>query len=110
MTELDVTWGRAARVYWSFVWRTILFMIPFGLVISLIVMFLASIHILPEAHRWMIQIVGMPFGVLLGIYITKRVLSASMSDFRIALVAVPKGGGAQQIASADGPTGGGLAA
>lgn len=96
MIELEVTWGRAARIYWAFIWRGFLYMIPlfFFFIIVGIIMRIGG-HTPLEGNRLITQVFAMLCGIPIGIYIVKQVLLEQMSNFRIALISVDTVGSAQ---------------
>ena len=99
MTQLDVTWLRALKVFWSLLWRMALCVPPAALLS--IVVYDASLELLlSRAETWQIQAestlllalgpLGLGAGVLLGTWLTKVVLKKAYSDFRIVLEGPPK--------------------
>jgi hypothetical protein len=87
VTELPVTWGRAARVYWAFFWRGVVFLIvPLAVVGFFFGIALAGNGIAPEKHLWKLQTVLFPLSVLVAIWIMKDILASPMGKFRIVLV------------------------
>ncbi len=87
INEIDVTWGRAAKVWWSLLWRSILFAGVAGFVVGVIVGIVGAIA---GASREAVSVVsafaGLGLGVPIGIWVVKLILSKNFSDFRVALV------------------------
>ena len=88
--ELEVTWGRALRVWWAFFWRNLV-----GIVIAVLLsavigallnVVLSAAGVAPET----VSRVAMPFGVMLGIAASvvpiKLILGRGFGDFRLVLV------------------------
>ena len=84
---LEVTWGRAARVWWSFMWRTIVFAALAGGVIGFVTGgILGAAGASSQAISGIVTWLGLAIGIPVGIWVTRIVLRKSWSDFRIALV------------------------
>lgn len=95
MSELEMTWGKATQIYWSMMWRTLLYvMLPAGMVGFVVGFFLAIKQIPAEPHIWKLQLAILPFAVFMGIWIIKKVLSDPIFGYRIVLVARDKSGAA----------------
>ena len=88
--SLDVTWGRAARVWWSLIWRGALFGgIGGGLVGFLIGFIMGAAGATRQSIATLTFWAGLAVAVPVGIWVVRHVLKKSWSDFRIALVAKP---------------------
>jgi len=88
---VEVTWKRALRVWWSFVWRGILFGFLGGAVVGFILGFImGGLGVDSNTIRTVCQISGGVVGFPIGIVVTKIVLKKKYSDFRIALIGDPK--------------------
>lgn len=118
MNEVEITFLRALKVWWSWIWRTWVFMmvIYFAvLVIGLILYFafrssFASSN--PSEYGWMLY-VGIGLGylilipglIILQIYILQLALKVQWSDFRLVAIAVPRPVyGAPVVPAAPAPT------
>jgi hypothetical protein len=85
--SLEVTFSRATKVWWSLLWRAILFGIlagvaagiPFGIIC-------AVARVAPEQTSRYGGLVGAALGIPVGIWVVQTVLKKSWSDFRIVLV------------------------
>ena len=82
MQEVEVTWGRSIKVWWSLAWRWLIFLVVVVLVSVAALMFPSG------------QIVGQisiifPYVVVIpmSIWIVKLVLGTAYSDFRLVLLA-----------------------
>jgi len=88
MNELEVTWGRALRVWWSIMWRALLFCFIAGFIAGFIVGFIGGMSGLdPKSIQLYAGIAGAAVGIPIGIWVVKTVLGKKYSEFRIALVA-----------------------
>jgi hypothetical protein len=88
MNELEVTWGRAIKVWWSIMWRAVLFGFIAGLVAGFIVGFIGGMA--GAATGTITTLSGIAGGIVaipVGMWVIKVVLTKRYSDFRIALVA-----------------------
>jgi predicted lipid-binding transport protein (Tim44 family) len=85
--DVDVTWGRAAKVWWSLMWRSALFGGIAGGLVGFVMGFIMGGA---GASRQSIQTltfgVGGVVAIPVGISVVRHVLKKSWSDFRIALV------------------------
>lgn len=88
--ELEVTWKRAVRVWWSYIWRNVVAVI-LGLIVALIVgLILGLIMGLMGSSEQMITYVSNAFGLMIGLAISiipiKLILNKSFGEFRLVLV------------------------
>lgn len=87
MEELELTWTRAIKIWWSLVWRLMVYSMVLGLLISLPIGLLAAALGLDEAQtRMLSQGMASLLSLLLGIWVLRVVLSKHYSDFRVMLV------------------------
>lgn len=88
--ELEVTWGRAARVWWAYMWRNLIAIIGVVLLGALIGGILGVIMAMAGASKETIQMVAAPIGWLLGLLISivpmKMILGKDFGEFRLVLV------------------------
>lgn len=112
MNELEVTWARTIQVWWAFFWRGIVYVMVPAFVLGAGIGIALAVNKIPlEPHAWKIKSAGGAFGLFVGIWLTKLILSKTYSGFRIALVALPEVAvQVQQEAQADGPASGESAA
>ena len=84
---LDVTWGRAVRVWWSLTWRLMLFGGLAGFVLGAI---FGAIGGAAGASRDTLAVLGNLAGLMVtipvGMWVVRNVLRKSWSDFEIALI------------------------
>jgi uncharacterized membrane protein YfcA len=93
MQEMEVTFGRAAIIWWAWIWRTMLLTILTSLAIGALVGVLEH-ALLPEEWRYgdpeMLLLIGRICGGLLGSLISIRVMQKTLKrrfhGFRIALI------------------------
>ncbi len=88
MNELEVTWGRALKVWWSIVWRAMLFSFIAGAVAGFLIGFFGSIAGMdPKAIPIYSGLAGMVVAIPVGIWVVKVVLQKRFSGYRLVLVA-----------------------
>lgn len=86
MEELEVTWSRAAIIWWSIVWRMMLYsMLAGGLAGFLLGITLVALG-MPDIVEQVGQLAGMIVGIPIGIWVIKTVLTKEYRQYRIALV------------------------
>ncbi len=86
---VEVTWERAAKVWWSLLWRAVLFGGVAGGVFGAIVGgIMGASGASLEQIATVTKSVGILVGIPVGIWVTRSILRKSWSDFRIVLVAV----------------------
>jgi len=83
----ELTWTRAFKVWWSLVWRGMLFgFLAGGIAGAIIGFIMGGLGVNPDIIATSTRIAGMIIGIPIGIAVTKIVLKKQYSDFRIALV------------------------
>ena len=84
---LEVSWGRAMRVWWSITWRTLLFGMLIGFVVGVVAGVGGEAAGMPASQ---VQSVASVFGVIIGAFISlwavRKALTRSFSGFRIVLL------------------------
>lgn len=87
MSEVEVTWGRVFKVWWSLAWRGILFGFLAGAGAGFVVGFLGAMGgMIRENISMYSMLAGGAVGVPIGLWVVKTVLGKKFSDFRLALV------------------------
>ena len=90
MAEVEfaqITWMRAFKVWWSLLWRGVLFGFLAGAGVGFILgFFMGLAKAEPEAVKSACTIAGYIVSIPVGIAVTKWVLKNRYSDFRIALI------------------------
>lgn len=87
MQELDVTFGRAAQIWWAWLWRALLFALLFGCLAGIVVGVGASILGLQVQQLTPVMLsLGLAVGVIVSIWVLTKTLKKKFSSFRIALI------------------------
>ena len=86
MQELEVTWLRTIKVWWSMVWRFIAVSTLAGIAISIVVGFGAGLLGFSDKAPAFSQALGIITGIPIGIWAVKVVLKMEYADFRVALL------------------------
>lgn len=85
---VKVTWMRAAKVYWSLLWRGfLLWFFSTAVLGSILLIFMESAGAEAEAVMAACIILGYTLLVLAGIIVLKSVLGHDYSDFKLSLTA-----------------------
>lgn len=90
MIELEPTWGRAVKVWWAYLWRSLVAIIP-AAVISVVVGFvlgivLAIFGVPRETMKLITKIIGFIIGSLITIVPIKLILEKDFGEFRLVLL------------------------
>ena len=88
---MEVTWGHATKVWWSLMWRVVLFgglagMLTGGVAGGILGAAGVSLQRIGTVSFWLGILIGIP----IGIWVVRWVLRKSWADFRIVLVPVSK--------------------
>ena len=84
---VEVDWMRAVKVWWSLLWRSVLFSFLAGAAIGFIIGFFMGIFKAEqETVKTVSAIAGYIIAIPVGIAVVKHVLSKRYSDFKIALI------------------------
>ena len=88
---IEVTWGRASKVWWSLAWRMVLFgglagMVAGGVMGGVMAAAGAPPDRIGAVGGWLGFLISIP----IAIWVVRWVLRKSWSDFRIALVPISK--------------------
>jgi hypothetical protein len=87
MQEIEVTFGHAAQVWWSWFWRSILFTILIGFFTGFIVGFFGHMaDFTPKQIMPISMLLGAVIGVIVSIWILAKILKKKFRSFRIALI------------------------
>src|SRR4030095_8632499 len=88
--ELEITWSRAVRVWWSYVWRNLIAIVVsmlVGMVIGAVIGFILGAMGVPVR---VIQIVLAPIAFVMGMAISivpmKMILGKDFGEFRLVLL------------------------
>ena len=92
--ELEVTWKRATKVWWSYVWRNLIAVVAAFLISGLIGAVLGFVLSLTGMPLQTIQMICAPIGLILGILVSiipmKMILNKEFGNFRLVIVENPK--------------------
>jgi ABC-type multidrug transport system permease subunit len=89
MEEVEVKWIHAIQVWWSWLWRTMVIVLPSSLLVGIITGFIMSaLSIDIQENTFFIQIVGGSIGIYSSVSVMKKILNKSFNGYRIALVKV----------------------
>lgn len=91
MQEMEVTFARAARIWWAWLWRTLLVTVlasvALGLLVGLSARLLPGLFsTAPGAITHLGRIAGGLFGCVIGIGMMRYILRRSFGGFRVALI------------------------
>lgn len=86
MEQLEVTWWRATRIWWSLAWRSIFYTLLFTFLLGIIIGLLAATLGVAERIRPYAEVIGFIIGIPIGIWVVKIVMEKHYSDFRIVLL------------------------
>jgi hypothetical protein len=87
---LEPTFNRAARIWWAWLWRSVVFGGAAGLFGS-VVLSLSGVleHISEKASQVLSTAVGVALAVPVGIWVFQMILEKDFGDFRIRLAPKP---------------------
>lgn len=86
MERLEVTWRRAAKIWWSITWRSFLFTALIALPIGVLVGVVCAVFQFREGIVLIARLIGTIIGIPIAIWVTKMVMEKQFSDFQIFLV------------------------
>ncbi len=82
----DITWGIAERVWWSLTCGTMMFFFQVVFVFSFILGVVMAMADIPrEPYALAVQLAGASIGLIVNIWIIKRLLSKRYSNFSITV-------------------------
>jgi len=88
--ELDVTWKRAIRVWWAYLWRSLIVVIVGSVLAGIVGGIIGFIMSMMGADGDSISMLVMPIGMLIGILISivpiKLILGKDFGEFRLVLI------------------------
>jgi len=89
--ELEVTWGRAIRVWWAYLWRNLIAIVAAvvaGGVAGGVLGFVLSAAGVPiEAIRVVSMAIGGTIGLVISVVPIKLILNKDFGEFRLSLTA-----------------------
>ncbi len=88
--ELEVTWGRTAKVWWAFFWRSGVALIAAAVAIMILAGIIGFTLSLLGASLQTIHLVTMPIGFVMGLAVSivpiKLILGKDFGEFRLVLL------------------------
>lgn len=92
--ELEVTWKRAAKVWWSYLWRSIIAIIVamvLGGIVGFIIGFvLGAMGVSTQTIQFITAPIGMIIGLLISIVPIRMILGKDFGEFRLVLLQTSK--------------------
>jgi Na+/citrate or Na+/malate symporter len=85
--EMEVTWSRAAMVWWSYIWRLVLATIVSSLGGGVLGLILGAVGAPKEAIIFVTLPIGLMIGTAASIVPMKMILGKDFGEFRLLLVA-----------------------
>jgi ABC-type amino acid transport system permease subunit len=86
MQELEITWQRAVRIWWAWLWRALALSLVCGGVIGFAIGFFGAMLGFRNIDP-LITVVGLVVGVVAGVAMLVTALKKKYPGFRVALVA-----------------------
>ena len=86
MEKVEVTWGTALRVWWSYAWRCVVFSAILGFVLGGIGGFVVGIMGKPELGGSVGGTIGYIGSIPVSIWVMKKILDKKYKEFSVALV------------------------
>lgn len=86
MEKIEVTWGATLRVWWSYVWRTMLFSGILGCILGFIGGFVVGAMGKPELGGTVGGILGYIGSIPVSIWVLKKILNKKYKEFSVALI------------------------
>lgn len=91
MEEIEVKWSHALHVWWSWLWRTMAWVLPISFLTGVftgIVMSILSIDV--NDNLVFPQVLGGAIGIYFSVKVMKLILNKSFNGYRIALIKIEK--------------------
>ncbi|WP_162934947.1 hypothetical protein [Pseudomonas cavernae] len=89
MQEVEVTFGRAAQVWWAWLWRALLLSLLFSFIAGLIIGLAGQLAgISPRQIVPINMLLGAFIGVYVSIWILSKTLKKKFRSFRIAFIQI----------------------
>ncbi|HZY17695.1 MAG TPA: hypothetical protein VFE82_04395 [Ramlibacter sp.] len=89
--ELEVTWGRAVRVWWAYLWRNLLAILAMvvagagmGFVVGLV---LGTLGVPIKTIQGVATVIGGLLGLAISVVPVKLILGKDFGEFRLVLLA-----------------------
>lgn len=89
MEEVEVKWIHAVQVWWSWLWRTMIFVLPVSFLVGMLAgVIMAALNLDLQKNAYLLQIVGAGIGIFFSIRVMRKILNKSFNGYRIALIKV----------------------
>jgi ABC-type multidrug transport system permease subunit len=89
MEEIEVKWIHAVQVWWSWLWRTMIIVLPVSFLVGMLAgVMMAALNLDVQKNAFLIQIVGAFIGIYFSISVMRKILNKSFNGYRIALIKV----------------------
>lgn len=87
MEEITVTWKYAAKLWWSWFWRTLVWTIPAAICLGFFVGLVSAMTGFPLGeYAFLLNLVGTLMGMFFGICAMKTILNIRFNGYRLALI------------------------
>jgi len=88
METIEVTWNHTLSIWWSYIWRCMVFSMLVGLVLGVIGGVIVGVMGKPDMGGMVGGILGYVGSIPVSIYVMKTILNKKYKSFSIALVPV----------------------
>lgn len=89
MEELEVTWTYAIKLWWSLLWRSLIFILPASILAGIVIGVIFSIiSVNIQEYIYIPQLFGAAIGIYLSVRAMKIILTKTFKGYRIALIKV----------------------
>ncbi len=86
MNKLEVTWGDALLIWWSYIWRCVVFSMILGFILGAIGGFIVGILGRSDLSASVGGILGYLGSLPISIYMLRKILNKRFKNFSIALI------------------------
>ena len=88
METIEVTWNHTLSIWWSYIWRCMVFSMLVGLVLGVIGGVIVGVMGKPDMGGMVGGILGYVGSIPVSIYVMKTILNKKYKNFSIALMPV----------------------
>jgi hypothetical protein len=86
MVRMEVTWGAALQVWWSYVWRCTLLSTILAFILGFMIGIVVVVIGRPEWAGTVGAIIGYLVGIPVSVWVLKRILQKDYKGFSVALI------------------------
>jgi len=86
MEKVEVTWKKTLRVWWSYVWRCMIFSMILGAILGFIGGVVVAMMGKPEMGGIVGGVLGYIGTIPVSIYVLKKILDKKYKSFSVALI------------------------